>query len=250
MEYGKFKDPIWGTVWCYNDIGIKRGAYFIRYEEITYVELRADSIYIKKGNVGYPLKYSGAQRQNAREAYQYISSHYGTKDIREERQIVEEGVVYDLIGVRGRRMKVYEDRVAIKVDVTVGSFLTHNVSDGEKTIYYADCIGVQFKESGSLLIGYIQLETASAMMNNKNSNFFNENTFTFDETCYGAETNQKMREVEVYIKNKVSEYKNKGTQVVAAASAADEILKFKELLDMGIITQEEFDAKKKQLMGL
>jgi len=33
-------------------------------------------------------------------------------------------------------------------------------------------------------------------------------------------------------------------------SAADEIKKFKELLDMGIITQEEFDAKKKQLLGL
>ena len=44
-------------------------------------------------------------------------------------------------------------------------------------------------------------------------------------------------------------YKN---QPVAAApvSAADEIKKFKELLDIGAITQEEFDAKKKQLLGL
>ena len=33
-------------------------------------------------------------------------------------------------------------------------------------------------------------------------------------------------------------------------TAADEILKFKDLLDKGIITQEEFDAKKKQLLGL
>ena len=33
-------------------------------------------------------------------------------------------------------------------------------------------------------------------------------------------------------------------------SAADEILKFKNLLDGGVITQEEFDAKKKQLLGL
>ena len=30
----------------------------------------------------------------------------------------------------------------------------------------------------------------------------------------------------------------------------DELKKLKELLDMGIITQEEFDAKKKQLLGL
>lgn len=33
-------------------------------------------------------------------------------------------------------------------------------------------------------------------------------------------------------------------------SPADELKKFKELLDMGVITQEEFDAKKKQLLGL
>ena len=30
----------------------------------------------------------------------------------------------------------------------------------------------------------------------------------------------------------------------------DELKKFKELLDAGVITQEEFEAKKKQLLGL
>ncbi|MFJ7647694.1 SHOCT domain-containing protein [Lysinibacillus sp. NPDC097279] len=33
-------------------------------------------------------------------------------------------------------------------------------------------------------------------------------------------------------------------------SAADEIIKFKQLLDEGILTQDEFDAKKKQLLGI
>ncbi len=33
-------------------------------------------------------------------------------------------------------------------------------------------------------------------------------------------------------------------------SNADELKKFKDLLDSGVITQEEFDAKKKQLLGL
>lgn len=33
-------------------------------------------------------------------------------------------------------------------------------------------------------------------------------------------------------------------------SAADELKKYKELLDMGVITQEDFDAKKKQLLDL
>jgi len=35
-----------------------------------------------------------------------------------------------------------------------------------------------------------------------------------------------------------------------AASPAEELKKYKELLDSGIITQEDFDAKKKQLLGL
>ncbi len=36
----------------------------------------------------------------------------------------------------------------------------------------------------------------------------------------------------------------------ATASSADELKKFKELLEDGVITQEEFELKKKQLLGL
>ena len=36
----------------------------------------------------------------------------------------------------------------------------------------------------------------------------------------------------------------------STGSDADEILKFKNLLDQGIINEEEFEAKKKQLLGL
>jgi predicted Zn-dependent peptidase len=37
---------------------------------------------------------------------------------------------------------------------------------------------------------------------------------------------------------------------IATLSKADEIGKFKKLLDAGIITQEEFDYKKKVLLGM
>ena len=42
----------------------------------------------------------------------------------------------------------------------------------------------------------------------------------------------------------------KSSAPVAALSNADELKKYKDLLDSGIISQEEFDAKKKQLLGL
>ena len=44
--------------------------------------------------------------------------------------------------------------------------------------------------------------------------------------------------------------KNKnGQNVVTPLSAADELKKYKDLLDAGVITQEEFDEKKKQLLN-
>ena len=36
----------------------------------------------------------------------------------------------------------------------------------------------------------------------------------------------------------------------ADTNSADELKKYKDLLDSGVITQEEFDAKKKQILGL
>ena len=40
------------------------------------------------------------------------------------------------------------------------------------------------------------------------------------------------------------------TKSNTSPSAADEIMKYKKLLDEGVITQKEFAAKKKQLLGL
>ena len=40
------------------------------------------------------------------------------------------------------------------------------------------------------------------------------------------------------------------TIISTPLSNAEELKKYKDLLDAGIITQEEFDAKKKQLLGL
>lgn len=46
------------------------------------------------------------------------------------------------------------------------------------------------------------------------------------------------------------EKKEKKEQFNTPASAADEIIKYKSLLDAGVLTQDEFDVKKKELLGL
>ncbi len=43
---------------------------------------------------------------------------------------------------------------------------------------------------------------------------------------------------------------NDTTVIADVADDVEALKKFKELLDMGAITKEEFDAKKKQLLGI
>lgn len=50
--------------------------------------------------------------------------------------------------------------------------------------------------------------------------------------------------------NKARDFDNNSIKQRETISSADEIKKFKELLDEGVLTQEEFDAKKKELLGL
>jgi len=158
-------------------------------------------------------------------------------------------LVYTIDGVRGRHIDIYTDKVVITTKVTIGSLLTHNATDGEKTIYYSDCIGVQFKQS-KFAIGYLQLETASSNGNNKHSNFFAENSFTFDTTVI---SNERMIEVADYVKSRVDAVKKGGTVSVSTnnntVSVADELLKLKQLLDMGVLSQEEFDEQKNKLLN-
>lgn len=61
---------------------------------------------------------------------------------------------------------------------------------------------------------------------------------------YKQEIAQKILKVFEDAKNSVS------TTSASASSAADEILKYKGLLDCGAITAAEFEAKKKQLLGI
>lgn len=155
--------------------------------------------------------------------------------------------IYDLDGARGRHIDVYDDKVVLTTKPGIGSFFTGNFTDGEKTIYFCDCIGIQFRKS-EFLIGYLQFETASGLMNNKGSNFFNENTFTWEIPKL---SNEIMEEVATYCKNRLSICKSgKSNPEPVASSSAEELKKFKELLDMGVISSEEFEAKKKQILGL
>lgn len=86
-------------------------------------------------------------------------------------------------------------------------------------------------------------------MNDTNRILFCSGMFSF------GKTNSYAQDVYNTINQAFGDYRDhaeelEGSTSQAAFSAADELKKFKDLLDSGIISQEEFDAKKKLLLGL
>lgn len=106
-------------------------------------------------------------------------------------------------GTRGRNLDLYDNKCVIKTDVSLESFMTRNANDGEKIIFFIDCCGLQFKEAGNT-IGFLQLETSTPQMNNLDSNYYSENSFTFDN---GHKNNRLMRDIYDYIAVRMEGYK-------------------------------------------
>lgn len=81
--------------------------------------------------------------------------------------------------------------------------------------------------------------------------FIGESAMFFDDKSISDETKAQillsLQEVFYDAKNA---NKTTSNNINQTGSAADEILKFKNLLDQGIITQDEFNQKKKELLGL
>lgn len=149
-----------------------------------------------------------------------------------------------LKGVNGQ-VTVYEDKVVIERGGVLG-FMTQGLA-GAKTIPMGSIMSVQFKEGNMLVNGFIQF----GIMGGRESTggVFNA---TQDENTVmiKAADNAKAREIKDYIEAIVLNRSNNSGTVIQQASPAEELKKFKELLDSGIISQDEFDAKKKQLLGL
>jgi hypothetical protein len=152
-------------------------------------------------------------------------------------------VIYTLNGVNGQ-LELYADKVVIKRKGALAK-MTQGFFKGDKTIYLKQISGIQVKPGGTFVNGYIQftLPGGNESVKGINAATKDENTVVF---------NKKDNDLVQKIKAKIEELQasmNSGT-VVQQVSAADEIKKFKELLDEGVITEEEFNQKKKQLLGI
>lgn len=126
------------------------------------------------------------------------------------------------------------------------------VIKGKKIVKYNEYDIVKVRKSNDDELGYMLIQ------NSKYANDPDEDIlFLFYPT---SSRNKKISMIQTMIREKMNEYQNKKIRlesskisdklVGANSSVADEILKFKNLLDMGVITEEEFEEKKKQLLNL
>ena len=162
-----------------------------------------------------------------------------------------EGVKYCLINNSGKILDVYENKAVFTSTQSTSTMVTGLVfgtstTQGEKTIYFKDAIGVQYKPS-SITDGYIQIETAAGGMASASSQYDGENAIQFS----GKQANEEAEAIVAYIRKQIEDIKNAPVGgVIQQLSPAEELKKFKELLELGVISQDEFDAKKKQLLGI
>lgn len=114
---------------------------------------------------------------------------------------------------------------------------------GNKTIPFRNITSIQLKKPG-LANGYIQFSLLGGGEAKKGITdaAHDENSIVF--------TSKKVYEQMVKLKSFIENKQEKETEHNSGVSDADELRKYKQLLDDGIINQEEFDAKKKQLLGI
>lgn len=132
-------------------------------------------------------------------------------------------------------MGAYESEILGQDTVRNGVFLATN----KRVVFY-----------GKKMFGYdlevfpysniSSIETSKELMGHKITFFASGNKVKMKWINVG-----EINEFVNYVKENIGK-KSSGS----STSAADEIRKYKELLDEGIITAEEFEQKKKQLLGL
>lgn len=151
-------------------------------------------------------------------------------------------MIIKMKGVNGI-LELYEDKVTIK-RVGLVSKLTQGFTKGDKTIYIRNISGIDFKEGGNFVNGYIQFTLSGGNEKISGGAFQatkDENTVMFKKSDNNVALKIK-REIESIQKEREG---RGGTGV----NRAEELRNFKELLDDGIISEEDFEREKERILG-
>jgi hypothetical protein len=149
-----------------------------------------------------------------------------------------------------KTMTVYENKVVLEGEKGLVA-AAMGVNQGQKTFAYESISSIEFEEATLMGNGRITFNIQGDTgrnsvlgMGKMMIGVQNENAFQYQKRSQ----NQEVIAAKNYIEDQMIKAKQSSKTVVNSVSPADELRKYKQLLDDGIINQAEFDEKKKQLL--
>jgi len=141
-------------------------------------------------------------------------------------------------------LEVFEDMVTITPKGVLG-FLSKGIK-GTKEIPFTSIVAVQLKEAGPLFNGYLQFTIPGG--NESRGGIFaatrDENTFMFRH----AKNNAMAKEIKEYIGEAMRKARTPQA-ATPATNLSDELQKLAPLREQGVLSEDEFQAAKRKLIG-
>jgi hypothetical protein len=149
--------------------------------------------------------------------------------------------------IQGRQGKsvILDDKTVIIVKK--GGLLS---AKREKTLPIRNISSVEVKKPGMAFAGYIQFSIAGGQSLNSSYKVSGGTLDAVKDENSVVFADVKSYNTAMEIKSYIESYSETSSTVINQSSGADEIIKFKKLLDNGVISKEEFESKKKQLLGM
>lgn len=150
----------------------------------------------------------------------------------------------EIKGLAGVSIELLENKVIIKRKGFLNAF-----NKSVKEIFLDKISSIQLKRSSMVNNGYIQFVfSGSTEVKEINpTDLFHTELFQDENTVFFSKKQEKDFEA---LKIKVEEIILKSKDTQSSSNYLDELERLANLKDRGIITEEEFNAKKKQILGL
>ena len=150
------------------------------------------------------------------------------------------GATVVLIGRMGQYIAGFDEKCTICLPKQITTLV---MKERSQDFAYKNIRAVSHKDGGILMPGWLQLDTGGGT----------KSIVTIDTpgVClFGKGGNKLSGQIRSFLDEKISEFSNVSQKVIQESSSADELKKYADLKEQGIITEEEFNAKKKEILGL
>jgi len=145
---------------------------------------------------------------------------------------------------RNANIELYANRLVI--NRRFGK-LIRTYATGEAEIFLDSIKSINFKKANTMTFGFLQVET------HQNSDKLKKGTLFFTPTDdFTINFTKNDNDIFFRLKNEIDKRRNKPKEILAInnSGGVDDIEKLFNLKEKGIITSQEFEAKKKQFLNI